>query len=180
MRDYAVIDVESGGLNPDVHSLLSVGVVIVIDGNIVETDEFFIRHDKYTVTTEALKVNGIDLVDIELKGISTTDAWIRLEALFQQHFGDAPVVLAGHNVNFDRWFIIKQIYDGVTTRFSHRVIDTVSALRLLQFAGKFPEGSCSSDAAFEYFGIHRPTPHNAGDDSIATKELIDCIVDAIK
>lgn len=65
------LDTETGGLDPSVNSLLSIGLVIWEDGKIKTKNEFFVKENEYNVTSKAIEVNRIDLKELKKKGECT-------------------------------------------------------------------------------------------------------------
>ncbi len=55
------IDTETGGLNPNKHSLLSLAMVVWEDMEIIDSQELLINDGKLSVTEEALSINKIDI-----------------------------------------------------------------------------------------------------------------------
>lgn len=111
------LDTETGGLNPEVHPLLSVGVV---DGAGERLADFFVLDAcLHLATDEALAVNRISLAEVNDEGIAPPDAASAItrivdekrSQLAQAHAesgaeGDPPrPVIVGHNVGFDVAFI---------------------------------------------------------------------------
>lgn len=88
------VDCETGGTDPERHSLLSVGVTF---GEGVER-EWHIEQPEYVVCSEALDVNGIDIraggVTLERMALELDRGWT-----------GPDVHLAGWNVSFDERFL---------------------------------------------------------------------------
>jgi DNA polymerase III epsilon subunit-like protein len=135
------VDVETGGLDPQVHSLLEVGLVAYENGDVWHEDKFYIKHDEYVVTADALRVNGLDLRAIHEAGITKETAVRRIENLVRFIKPSEPPVLVGHNVDFDRRFLMalfagegKSLDDVI----NHRTMDTAGTIRFLKEAGLLP------------------------------------------
>ena len=109
-----VIDVETGGFNPDQHALLEVAAISVIcdDDKQLITDKTWhnhiIAHPDCIIDDEALKFNGIKpdhplrfAID-EAKAMNDLKAWLK-EQLKEQKCERA--ILVGHNAHFDLSFI---------------------------------------------------------------------------
>jgi DNA polymerase III epsilon subunit-like protein len=122
------IDTETTGLNPLVHELLEVAVVTeeVDEGNPFRPGPLRVWVQKVkpnhleTATAKALEVNGYtpedwsDAVDF---GTVAQELLSRLEG----------GVLVGHNIKFDLAFLESALLSvGVTPKFSHHSIDTVT------------------------------------------------------
>lgn len=96
-----VLDVETSGLDPNRHALLSVGGVLLNEELVeVQAIELFLKQNEYLVQPEAMAVNKIDLAEHNKKAtISRSDLRFELEEFFR--YRSTPIVLAGWNVGFD-------------------------------------------------------------------------------
>lgn len=136
MKDYLVLDIETGGLSPEKASLLQIGVVFVKNGDIVYESEFNIKSDSYKVTPGAMAVNKLDLVKIHATGVTIDDFYETIAEMKGKIFGkDKPTVL-GHNVAFDlsfiHYYVGKERWENL---FSYRTLDTATIARFLTDAG---------------------------------------------
>lgn len=100
-RNIAFVDGETTGLDPDIHELIQLGIVVVEQPNlnIMSQHEFKIRPDHIaTATSEALAVNGYT-------SAAWQDALTLREAmeLYRGIVGDA--ILCMHKVDFDSSFL---------------------------------------------------------------------------
>lgn len=177
-RPHLFIDTETGGLDPRVHPLLSVGLVVGDDGEIRQSLELLVKHEPYVVSAPAMKVNRIDLVKHHAQALEPREVLAVLDIFVQQHFPCAhePIILVGHNVGFDRAFL-QTFYESqgraFEPRFSHRIVDTHSLAVGLREAGKLSLENLSSSALFAHFGIEvsEEARHTALGDVLATFEL---------
>ena len=169
------IDTETGGLDPRVHSLLSLGLVEWEDSVIKKTKEILINDGELNVTDAALAINKIDLSSHKIKAISPIKA-VKEILLFIEWAGNQQdkITLAGHNVGFDikftRLLFESQNYN-FEDYFSHRSIDTASILHYLYLTGKLDTKIVGSSDAFKHFEIEVRGRHTALGDAIATAEL---------
>ncbi len=69
------IDTETGGLNPDKHSLLSLAMVVWEDMEIIDSQELLINDGKLSVTEEALSINKIDIEKHKQSAISSVSGY---------------------------------------------------------------------------------------------------------
>jgi DNA polymerase III epsilon subunit-like protein len=186
-RKLLAIDTETSGLDPDVHSVLSIGAAVWSGGAVVDSTEIFVRSLNLEIQPEALAVNRIDLAWLQENGITSEAAVAKLEAFVHRNFDTsdpkARATLIGHNVSFDLSFL-KRLYKrvGVTfdNTFSHRTIDTASIVRFLILAGMLPLSGAGSTEAFEYFGIKVSNRHSALADAIATTQLFDKLIELVQ
>ena len=178
------LDTETGGLNPFRHSLLQVGMVAYVDGQIKGFVELEVSELNYNTTDEALKVNKLDINDLRKNGVKKELILERIIEFKNKYFGEIEKpVLAGHNISFDRCFIWKLFDDcdlDILNHFSHRSLDTMSILWALYDIGKIPKEACSSEGAFKFFDIKVEKRHTALADAVATVQLYMKLTEMIK
>jgi DNA polymerase III epsilon subunit-like protein len=174
---YLFLDTETGGLDLDKHSLLSIGLVVGDDGILRDSLEILLRHEPYVVSAGGMAVNRIDLVRHHQAALEPEAALEAFEAFCLRHFPDRePITLVGHNVAFDRNFLaVFFTHQGrsLEPRISHRIIDTHSLAAALRDAGRLTLDNLSSSALFQYFSITIPEEkrHTALGDALGTFEL---------
>ena len=174
---YLFLDTETGGLDLEKHSLLSIGLVVGDDAVPRDSLEILIRHEPYVVSGGGMAVNRIDLVRHHQAALEPEAALDALEAFCQRHFpGGGPITLVGHNVIFDRNFLavfFARHGRPLEPRISHRIIDTHSIAAALRDAGRLSIHSLSSSALFQQFGVVIPEEkrHTALGDALGTFEL---------
>lgn len=175
MKDRLLfIDTETGGLDPNKHSLLSLGMVVWEDMEIIDSQELLINDGKLSVTEEALSINKIDIDEHKKSAISSTQAIEKIFQFIGKHFPhQRKITLAGHNVQFDvnfLRFLFSRNNENFGKFFSHRIIDTSSILYYLYLAG-LKQKAISSDEAFDLFEIKVEGRHTALGDALATAKL---------
>ena len=160
MARLLFIDTETGGLDPEKHSLLSVGFV-VWDSALGEccSAEYHLKNENYCITKTAQKIK-------------------------ETYFADyAAIPLAGHNTQFDVQFIKKMFKDNhrsFDNMFLHRIVDTYSILKFLQDAGIITDGINSSAQAFKFFEITVDGRHTALGDARATMRLYEKMIQLLQ
>lgn len=190
-----VIDTETGGLNPDRHSLLEVGLVGWENGKVLFTDTFYVYEGvtNLNVEAEAMEVNGIDLHRVISLGITPRFAIDRINAAclsLARGNTEEHTRLAGWNLDFDKRFLLR-MYRFVNRNafqlprsFSRRGFDCPSILFAMAHAGMIDMdvGDVNSSSAFEYFGVEPPDGkrHTALGDAVATANLITKIIEGMK
>lgn len=179
-----VFDTETGGLDPLIHSLLSIGLVSW-DGS--KRTEIFVREPEVCSHPRSMQVNGIDLDWIQANGVSPREAVAQVEAFLDEvapERPDPPAMMVGHNVAFDLSYM-RRIYSlagqPFPREFSHRSIDTHTMLWSLAVRGVLPFDATSSDGAFKWFQIEPPPEarHTALGDAIATRDLLEQLLPLI-
>lgn len=173
---FVFIDTETGGIDPQKHSLLQIGLVIW-DANlgIIDQAEWYIKSNHYCFTKHAQSMNKFNLLEHNhfAKEPKTV---IKEMLLFLGRYFDKNyfIPLIGHNVQFDVAFLkefFKKNHRSFNQYFSHRYIDTYSVYKTLVLAGIISHSLDSSADAFNYFKIQVDNRHRAISDCIATVEL---------
>ncbi len=186
------MDTETGGLDPNKHSILSLGgVVLGEDLRIIDEFEVYIKEDEIVAEQRALDINKIDLKWLKENGKNPKNAVSSLYAFLSNHFPlyrhDNLIDIAGHNIGFDVGFV-KRLYnlansdkDKYNDIFSHRTLDTAGIVRFLMLAGKLNLQTASSNAAFKHFGIEvsEKERHTALGDARATAILLRKLVELV-
>lgn len=183
MNNYLVVDVETGGIDPSFHSILSIsGVKWDLNHNQFLFG-FLIREKKLEFTNKALGINGLTVAEICEKGLTPDEAVKDIREALNEAFGEdrEPVILIGHNVGFDILFI-RRLYwiagEDFFQDFSHRSIDTASILGFLMLRGDLPDHSPNSDYLFRITNVNVPADkrHTAHYDAMATAEALTRLV----
>ncbi len=184
---YLFFDTETGGVDANQHSLLSLGLVVGDASQITAQAEIFIRHDPYVVTAGGLEVNRIDLVTHHTWALAPMEAWVEMNTFLSAHFApDEPIILVGHNIGFDWAFLdvfLRGLGQGGSRRFSHRSIDTHAIASALRDAGKIPATvPLHSSGLFDHFQINIPHEqrHTALGDAVGTFHLYWSMVELAK
>lgn len=158
---YLFLDCEMGGLEKEIHSLLSVYLMFV-DDDFHPIDDLYLylkpNDGNYVVCAQAMAVNKIDLVAHDLKAITYKEGGTKLYQFLKEisDNGKIKVVPVGHGVYGDVEWVIQHLMgrDTFENFTSYRKLDTQSTCQFLKACGKFPadvSGSLKSIA--EYFGI---------------------------
>lgn len=180
-----VIDTETGGFDPLMWSILSIGAVVWEDGNLLGEAEVLVAEQPVEVEAGAMKVNRIDLKEHVAIGLAPKRAVATFENFILEYFPQGKVPLAGHNVGFDIGFL-QRLYRlaGVDfeTRFSHRSIDTSSIMNFLRLAGKLPIPNSSLDSGLRYFRIEVKghERHSALADARATAKVLTALIELVR
>jgi len=182
---FLVVDTETGGLDPEKNSILSIaGVLWEPKTKINKVFDLYIKEDDINVEEAALKVNKINLAMINEVGLSPLEAVRTIRTTLNSSFGPdrSPIQLVGHNVSFDVGFI-KRLYrlagEDFSQDFRDRAIDTCSILHFLIISGKIKSNRASADVLFEAAGVFIPEEerHTAMGDALATAFSIDKFLD---
>ena len=169
-----IIDTETGGIDPNQHSILSLGFVT---WDQQQQQEFFVLEKHLSTNPQSMEINKIDLAWLKEHGKSPVEVCTQIDRFLSTVNATRPLTLVGHNISFDIAFL-KRLYHlanrSLPSDFSHRSVDTHSLLWILAQQGKIPRQACSSDGAFQYFDVSPPPAlrHTALGDAIATRHLL--------
>ena len=183
MPNYVVIDVETGGIDPQKHSILEIAGVLWTPGS--GTKEIFstyIKENQIMAVDEALKINKIDLDTVLCDGRTPEDTIVYIKQRLDLFFGKkrTPCVLVAHNAHFDYGFT-KRLYElaneDIKKDFSRRTLDTAGILQWLMITNKLPLHHPTSDFLFEQTNVYVPDNlrHTALGDAKATADALEVL-----
>jgi DNA polymerase III epsilon subunit-like protein len=173
-----VLDIEASGVNPEKHSIVSIGAIELKNPNNQFYDECKVW-DGAHIDPDALEVNGFteeELLDPSKK----TEAEITKAFIAWATAIEGDRTLAGQNVSFDRDFIKHAAgRAGLDYPFAVRTIDTHTlAYMHMVKAGIIPpyanhRSALNLDAVLNYCGIpDEPQPHNALTGAMSHAEVV--------
>ena len=150
---YAIVDIETTGLNPAIHEIIEIGVIKVGAGLYEELNLKIKPSNLHLASPIALKVNGFTIDNWK-------DATIPIVAAKEISSFIDGCIIAGYNVGFDKSFI-DQLMTNSNIKLScdHHCID-VASLVIVKF------GHCLTEARLktvcEHFGVNpEPETHRA-------------------
>lgn len=182
------VDTETGGLDPNVQSILSLGAAVLEDGVVTDTINIWIAESEIVAEPTALKVNGLDVAWLKENGVGALQAVNMLEDFLRRNnmLLTQPVTLVGHNVAFDVAFI-KRLYrlagKDYSKVFSHRTLCTQTLAFALKLAGRINVAAISGDKVFAFFKCTPPRTegkHEALGDAIAAGKAFAAMVELLK
>lgn len=158
MTIFAIIDLETTGLDPEHDHVLEIGWKITNDRfqGLTRTRSFIVDHDDWSAVFEAIKANEVVRNMHEESGLWAslhTQRSYKLSDLALRFRDDVmrategldphllPLHLAGRSVGFDKSFLLKtpfaEFFDNDTHgfRFHHRVLDLSAVELMLGSAG---------------------------------------------
>lgn len=169
------VDVETSGIDPRTHSLLSIGAV-----DMQNPDNRFYGEcrawEGAEIEDEALNVNGFTREQIAAQPLSECQLTKQfVEWVKTIEGGSAKPIMCGQNVSFDRDFI-RHACERCDFRspFNYRVVDIHSvAWYYIQMNGSRPPANLSLNRILEMTGAGRePDPHNALTGAMCAAEVI--------
>jgi DNA polymerase-3 subunit epsilon len=184
-KKYLVIDTETGGLNPEKNSILSIAGVLWEPGKTVEpVFDMYVKEHFINVEPAALKVNKIDMNKI----YHADEPYMvvrKIQNALDERLGKdrKPIQLVGHNVAFDISFA-KRLWkhagleESFNKDFRSRALDTCSILEYLMLSGKVKGFRASGDVLFEAGDviIEKEDRHTALGDAMATAKAMESLI----
>ncbi len=180
-RPLAFVDTETTGLSPQKHEIIE--VAIVFDDSVMASGRAWTRHLSPIapgVVGWHTRIKPKHIEDAEPKALSvngyTADGWesapmisdvldILLEIL-----GNSQAILGGHNVNFDKEFIVSTALRCFRTpRLGYHLVDTVTVC--YEHLVPCGLGSLSLDSVRQYMGMPVHRHHAALQDALDAREV---------
>jgi len=158
------IDTETGGLDPEKHSILSIAAIVgdLDTGEKFETFYTLVKSPTYNVTPKAMEVNKLNLDECKKDGLEPSEIAIKLMDMWTGH---GCSIIAGHNVTFDKRMLASQIFNcslsEFESNFTYRILDSITISML--FAGTEAKSGNSLKQLCEAWNIksNNPNYHNA-------------------
>lgn len=191
-KKFLIIDTETGGIDPQKHSILSIALLVWNFGNIDDTLYFYINEDEICINHGAYSVNSIDLKQIFNKSSKSkeeakrsilkfikrnfTPLWLRLlpsRILFKYL---PKIVLCGKNVIFDYRFLKRIFGEDISYYFSHRMFDVGQAAFFLNLTGKIHLDKTNLYSIAECLNIDAVPMHNAYYDAKLVAKILNKLI----
>ena len=181
---FLVVDTETGGLDCQDHSILSIaGVSWTPNEEVKPVFNLLIKENEINAIEKALKINKIDLNEVKSKGFSPEMAVFRIRGYLDAHFGPErrPIQLVAHNAPFDLGFI-RRLYrlagEDFKVDFRDRALDTCSVLQFLMISGKIGGFRASADTLFKAADVEidEKDRHTAMGDALATAQSLEVLI----
>jgi DNA polymerase III epsilon subunit-like protein len=131
-----VFDTETGGLDPEVHSVFSLGALVgdLDSGEIIDTFEAYHKLpsiESYKYTPKAIEIHGITPAEAFAKGITTEKLCDRFTDMWHDH---GAAIIGGHNVEYDVRMVSHQLFgfkpQDFERNFTYRKLDSLPVMRL--------------------------------------------------
>lgn len=181
MKPICVIDAETSGLNPEVHSILTLGIVL-LDLDLKEVNPLgtiYIKEPSIVKDPRAMEVNKITDDMIESSRPPKESVKV-IKDILSVSFPDGDVIIGGWNTPFDVAFLQRlwrlaygdDWFDDWSFTFNYKIVDAAAYLPLLHFVGRVPHDKTGLNKVLSEYGINNPMPHSAIHDAYATARLI--------
>lgn len=181
-----VIDSETGGIDSNSYSLLSLAAVVIdLDApefQVIDSWEAYHKLSSinaYKVSAKALEINGLTIQEVFDKGIPTEELCEKLVDTWNKHGCSA---IAGQNYGFDKKFIARRLFrisdDAFEQIFSkdgrHNILDTLHIARML--TGVLPVKNMHLQSLIKAFNVDTKSIkgdyHTALFDTLITAKLL--------
>ena len=185
---YVVLDTETGGLNPKIHSLLEISAFIWRPfKEIKPLFDTYVKEGEIRTMPKALEINQIDLSEVQEKGLSPRETVILIKKALNKELGQArkPVKIIAHNSSFDYGFL-ERLYKlaglSIHDDFYSRTIDSSSILEFMLLTGQVKGHRASADVLFEAADIKLDDSqrHRAHYDAFATAIALETLINKYK
>ncbi|GAB4284659.1 MAG: hypothetical protein Kow0081_1990 [Candidatus Dojkabacteria bacterium] len=172
-------DVETTGINPYLHEIIQIGIIIEINGEVVDQLNLKCQPTNWDVISpEALKITGNTIESLK-KEMPAAEAYKKVDALLckyiDQYDKTDKYYPAGYNVRFDLDFL-GEFYRRNNNPYlgsiiNWRYLDPLPMLYALDFKGKikFPNYKLTTIAEVLKIPLQA---HDAFSDILATREII--------
>lgn len=161
---FVVVDVETTGLNLMTDTLISIGAVAVVNGQIALGDGFSVVLQQSEISRkENILIHGIS-GSAQREGMPPADALLA----FLEYLGKSPLV--AFHVAFDETMIKRALRQYLGMSFKHPWLDLAYVLPAL-----YPDLMRSHRALDDWashFDIRNDDRHNAVADALATAQLL--------
>jgi DNA polymerase III epsilon subunit-like protein len=179
---YLFIDTETGGLNPEFHSLLTVSFHLVDNLEHVPSNSVHVKFGPqdgyYRVSPEALAVNNINLVHHTQEALPYVTAHMLLRDWLARRFSEQAdsqkFMPVGWNLPFDLSFLYHQFLPKREWEqyVSYHSIDVMTIAEFFVLTGKLPKEVTRLTKAAQHFNIPIEGAHNADYDNYLCRRVL--------
>ncbi|MBF7731532.1 3'-5' exonuclease [Pseudomonas sp. N040] len=159
---FVVLDLETTGLNVNRDKVLSIGAVVIEDGDIDLGSQYECTMQQDHQVSESILIHGLAPSTIAA-GLDPAEALLD----FMQFLGDSPVL--GYHAPFDQRMLSRALREVLDYDLRHSFIDLAEVAPML-----FPKAGIHKgglDAWVKYFGLQVLARHSASADALVTAEL---------
>ncbi|MFA5750774.1 MAG: 3'-5' exonuclease [Candidatus Paceibacterota bacterium] len=170
IHTLSFIDIETTGLNPDIHEIISIGGVLVKQ-NWLEKKPSFEKIDEFEIKIKPERIEDADRTALKVNKYDPADwvfAYTLKEAmnLFSEKTKDT--IMVSHNIAFDHPFIEKALrITGLENKMHFHKLDTIS-IAFAKLHGNQDIDRFSLRNLGDYFNIKNKNAHTALSDAHTT------------
>ena len=180
---YIVLDVETGGLDPQTHSILEISGILWKPGKVIQpVFDCYIKEENITTVPRAMEINQINLDKVEKHGRTPKEAINYIRNRLDDVLGidRRPVKILAHNASFDYSFL-RRLYGlaggKIYEDFYGRTVDSASILEFLMIVDHIKGNRASADVLFESTNnqIKDNERHRSYYDALATAKSMETL-----
>jgi DNA polymerase III alpha subunit (gram-positive type) len=161
-------DIETTGLNPKIHEIISIAVIVTVDDKVLTSWELKIKPKKLqNADPTALAINGYNDLDWS-NAVNIEAALLPIAELFSK-----PVLFIGYNPGFDLSFIRTALEAHGYKLRRLRMIDVMTLVHEHLYNRGLKR--MSLDSVRDYLGMDKSKAHQAMQDVIDTKYIYDLL-----
>ena len=154
-RTYLVWDLETSGLTPGIDHVLEIGIITVLDGEVIPRGNFeAILNHGIEIPERITEITGLTKEKIEAEG--KDPAFILLKVL--EIFESAPAFVTHNGTRFDIEFLIREMrriipaemfprIDSIRDKLLNFSVDTAALYKAKKLGEEIKEG----ESAFDFF-----------------------------
>lgn len=179
-------DVETTGLDPNIHEIIQLGWMMEINGEIVDEGELKMKPlNVEAITDKALEVNKLDKEEI-LTWQNPREGFNELVKILAKHVNrfdkKDKAYPGGYNVHFDYSFLTafgrKYSEYGLGAYINHMALDPLYLINYLIFKGVIdPPVNRKLETMCKAFNVDLFKAHDAFEDIRSTRELFYVLTD---
>lgn len=177
-KNLLVLDLETTGRDPEIHSTIEIGAVLLDRHTLEEIDSWSAvirRQERNGTDRKAMLLHGRSLAEIE----SGKDAGEAIRELLDR-FG-TDYLIAGWNVGFDvqflRALLRKTGHSDVFDKIDYHRVDVWAIAQFLKSIGVFKKDVSSLSCLCEELGLTRVRAHSGLEDARATAAALRRLVE---
>lgn len=174
---YLFLDTETGGLDAEIHSLLTLACDAVVDVTQEPIAHFdvAIKHSVYCVDAAALRINNIDLVAHDTRAFTAQEVQRRFnDWLYSANTTREQIITVGWNIAFDLGFIYEQLFPKTQLQrmgISYHALDVCALVEFMILQNKLPPKRKLTQVA-AYFGLDTSNAHDANYDNYLCRMVL--------
>ena len=177
-RRMLLIDSETTGFDPEKHQLLEVGILVLEQGEIINSLNIKLKHKEYVLTAGAMKANKIDIVKHEEYALSAKDACEKILKFLECNYSEEHYLVVGQNVDFDIKFLEKLFLSTYKIKefrnlVGYRKLDIMQLFLIRNIEGKIKAEKQDLDYMLNTLNIEIPADrHSALTDCFLEYEVL--------
>lgn len=177
-RRMLLIDTETTGFDSEKHQILEIGMLVLEQGEVINSLNIKLKHKEYVLTAGAMKANKIDIVKHEEDALNVKDACEKILAFLECNYSGEHYLVVGQNVDFDIKFIEKLFLSAYKIKdfrnfVGYRKLDLMQLFLIRNIEGKIKAEKQDLDYMLNALNIEVPADrHSALTDCFLEYEVL--------